>query len=228
MIKKTCQIIPINLGMVYAFLLKGENAKSILIDCGIPGSDKAILKQMADAGIGINDLQCMILTHGHSDHMGASSALRDATGAKTMIHTLDADVVRTGMNPKLTPTNFKGKLFSRFAGGAVKGFVPYEPELVINGEQSLHEFGINGRVIETPGHTNGSVSVVLEDGAVFVGDLLMGGMFKKGKPNLPMYADSLEQTKANIQKVILLSPKIFYTGHGGPFSVDEVKSSLGF
>ena len=120
MTQKNCEIIPVNLGMVNAYLLKHAEGKAILIDCGVPGSDKAILQAMSDAGIQNKDLELIIVTHGHSDHMGASSALRDATGAKTMIHTLDADIIRTGKSPKLHGTNLIGKISGHLIGETVK------------------------------------------------------------------------------------------------------------
>jgi hydroxyacylglutathione hydrolase len=226
MTQNNCEIIPVNLGMVNAFLLKRADGRAILIDCGVPGSDKAILQAMSDVGIQNKDLELIIITHGHTDHMGASSVLRDATGAKTMIHTLDADIIRTGKSPKLHGTNLIGKISGHLIGETVKDFVSYEPELVIEGETSLHEFGVDGKIIETPGHTSGSISVLLNDGTAFVGDLIMGSMFGKGKPNFPMYADSMEKTKYSIRKVLSLSPKIIYTGHGGPFTMDEITDSI--
>ena len=89
---------------------------------------------------------------------------------------------------------------------------------------SLKEYGFEGKLIETPGHTNGSISVVLEDGNIFIGDLINGGMLGKGKPKFPMFAVSLEKTKDSIRKVLALSPKMFYCGHGGPFNFEELKS----
>jgi hydroxyacylglutathione hydrolase len=229
MTQNNCEIIPVNLGMVNAFLLKRADGKAILIDCGVPGSDKAILQAMSDAGIQNKDLELIIITHGHTDHMGASSVLRDATGAKTMIHTLDADIIRTGKSPKLYPINTTGRIFNFFnklGSGMIKGFQPYEPELVIEGETSLHEFGVDGKIIETPGHTEGSISVLLDDGSAFVGDLIMGGMFGKGNPGLPMHVKNMEEEKNSIQKVLSLSPKIIYTGHGGPFTINEITNSI--
>lgn len=221
--KSSYKIIPIHFGMVYAFLLKGKNGRSIIIDCGIPGSNKIILEAMNKAGIEYKDVQLIIITHGHSDHMGSSCDLRKITGAKTAIHKFDLDIIRTGKNPKLHPTNAIGKVFSLFLGKTVKNFTTYDPEIIIEGEMTLYEFGFEGKIIETPGHTNGSISVALDDGNIFVGDLIMGGMRSKGKPNLPMYADSIEKTNDSIKKVISLSPKMIYCGHGGPFSLDEIK-----
>lgn len=222
--KNSYKIIPIHLKMVYAFLLKKEDGKSIIIDCGIPGSETYILKSMDENGVKYSDLQLIIITHGHDDHMGSICNLRKATGAKTVIHKLDSDVIRTGKSPELHPTNLLGKFFNLFVKGGIAGFTPYEPEIIVDGELSLSEYGFDGRIIETPGHTNGSVSVIMDDGNIFIGDLIMGSMMGKGKPNFPMYADDVQKVKESIKKVIALSPKTVYCGHGGPFSYAEVKS----
>lgn len=217
------QIIPVSMGMVSAFLVKGENGKCVLIDCGVPGSEKTILKKMAQAEIKPEDIQLLIITHGHSDHMGAASAMRRITGAKTVIHKLDADAIRSGKNPVIHPTNRKGRILGKFISEVISGFEPYGPEIVIDGEMSLQEYGIPGKIVETPGHTNGSVSVLLEDGSAFVGDAMIGAMIGKGKPEYPMYADSMPDAENTIQMLLSLPLKMVYTGHGGPFTGEEIK-----
>jgi glyoxylase-like metal-dependent hydrolase (beta-lactamase superfamily II) len=49
----------------------------------------------------------------------------------------------------------------------------------------MKAFGVDGKVVCTPGHTAGSISVVLSTGEAIVGDLLMGGMFRSGQPGYP-------------------------------------------
>lgn len=218
------EIIPIFLKSVYAFLLKGT--KNILIDCGIPGSEVTILKAMAEHGVESGALSLILITHGHSDHMGAVSALRGITGAQTAIHQADAAVIRTGKNPSLHAQSRLGSLFAAVIGEEIKGFSPYEPELLIDGEMSLDGFGIPGKVLMTPGHTEGSVSVLLNSGEMFIGDALMGGMLTRGKPRFPVYADNVDKANDSIRRIVSLNPKILCTGHGGPFTVDEVKSSF--
>lgn len=168
----------------------------------------------------------MIITHGHSDHFGSSHVLREATGAKIAIHKNDSYSIITGKNPVLYPTNQLGRLLKLFLPESVKKFLPFEPDIIIENEMSLSEYGIAGRIIMTPGHTAGSVSILLDDGNVFVGDAIMGGMIGKGRARFPIYAEDVEKAKESIKYIISLSPKMIYTGHGGPFSQADIKINL--
>lgn len=218
-------IMPIHYGMVYSYLLKVSEDNFSIIDCGRPGTENKILKVISDLGLNKSKLKSIIITHGHSDHMGTCSELRKATGAKTIIHKMDSDSVRKGENVEIIPANRIGRLLCHF-GTEIKGFCPYEPEIIIKGDFPLYDFGIPGKIIETPGHTKGSVSVLLDDGNLFIGDLIMGGMISKGKPKLPMFACDLNLVKENIKKIISLSPKMVYTGHGGSFTCEEIKQCM--
>jgi glyoxylase-like metal-dependent hydrolase (beta-lactamase superfamily II) len=114
-------LIPISLGMVNCYLLMGSNDQSVLVDCGVPGSDKIILKKLGEIGVKPSSLKLILITHGHADHMGSVSALREATGAKTAIHTNDAGIIRTGKNPPLHPIKPLAKLLTHISGDSVKG-----------------------------------------------------------------------------------------------------------
>jgi glyoxylase-like metal-dependent hydrolase (beta-lactamase superfamily II) len=91
----------------------------------------------------------------------------------------------------------------------------------------LNDFGINGRIIHTPGHTAGSVSVILSDGTAIIGDLLMGGIIRRRAPHLPLFAKDLSQIKESVRRILGLSPKIIHASHGGPFTREAVERLLG-
>ena len=95
-----------------------------------------------------------------------------------------------------------------------------------NSDYPLHEFGINGSIVFTPGHTSGSVSVLLESGDAFVGCLAHNNLPFRLKPGLPIFADDIEEVRKNWKKVIERGAKMIYPAHGDPFPVEIIKKIL--
>jgi hydroxyacylglutathione hydrolase len=222
--EKRSAVIPIAItpfGFINAYLLQG--ARSVLVDTGYPGSDEVILEQLSGHGVDPGEVSLILITHGHTDHFGGAFELKERTGAPVAVHRLDAESLRSGGNPPLHPVGTVGRLFrSLLAERGAHEARPFEPDILIEGQMSLEEFGVEGQVIPTPGHTPGSISVMLPGGDVIVGDLIMGGMIHRRQPNLPLFADDIEQVKESIKSVMRLSPKRIFPTHGGPFDQETV------
>ncbi|MFO7889160.1 MAG: MBL fold metallo-hydrolase [bacterium] len=88
------------------------------------------------------------------------------------------------------------------------------------------DFGIRGKIIYTPGHTPGSVSVLLESGELFAGCLAHNNIPFRFRPGLPIFAEDLEKVKESWDKVIRQGAEKIYPAHGDPFSVDVIKNKL--
>lgn len=213
------EVIPIPLGGTNAFIIKGS--KNVLVDTGNPGSEDLILEKMTEIGINPKDISLIIITHGHSDHFGSVWELKEKTGAKVAIHKLDADSIRKGVNPPLKSRNLWGTITSIFIKDP-EGFHNFEPDILIDGDMDLNNYGVNGKIIPSPGHTAGSISVILESGQLMAGDLLSGSLFQSGKPQLSSYYDDMDQLVSSVKAVTDLSPTIVFTGHGGPFSTSSI------
>jgi glyoxylase-like metal-dependent hydrolase (beta-lactamase superfamily II) len=93
-------------------------------------------------------------------------------------------------------------------------------------ERSLDRYGIPGKVIHTPGHSSGSVSIVLEKGEVFVGDLAMNKFPLRLSPGLPIFAEDLARLKASWQLLLDHGAKTVYPAHGEPFPADVIRRAL--
>jgi hydroxyacylglutathione hydrolase len=87
-------------------------------------------------------------------------------------------------------------------------------------------FGIPGKVVYTPGHTMGSVSVLLETGDAFVGDLAMSGFPVRFNPGPPVFAEDTKRVKESIRMLLERGAKTFYPGHGKPFAAEVIKKDL--
>jgi hydroxyacylglutathione hydrolase len=153
------------------YLLRGE--RPVLVDTGAPGDLARILSALDKHGVEITELALILLTHGHSDHAGCAAELRRRSGAQIAIHTGDAALVRTGRNGVLAVQDSLGRLLRPFVN---EEFEAFEPDLVFEAGIALEPYGLHGRVLPTPGHTAGSISLVLDNGEALIGDVLRGSL----------------------------------------------------
>jgi glyoxylase-like metal-dependent hydrolase (beta-lactamase superfamily II) len=100
-------------------------------------------------------------------------------------------------------------------------------DIVLGDEElSLAKYGIPGKIIHTPGHSMGSVSVLLETGDAFVGDLAMNGFPLRLSPGLPIFADDLRKVKESLKLLLDMGARTIYPAHGKPFSVEILRNIL--
>ncbi len=92
----------------------------------------------------------------------------------------------------------------------------------------MKAYGIDGKIIHTPGHTPGSISVILDSGEAFVGCMAHNGFPFRIQPGLPIYALDIEEIKKQWKILIDSGIKMIYPGHGKPFPVEIIKKSLGY
>lgn len=140
-----------------------ETNDAVVIDPG--GDADKILLSLADAGLKV---KYIINTHGHFDHVSANGKMKDATGADILIHPLDAPMLGNLSNN------------AAFFGISVENSPPCDQTIE---EDDTVSFGnITLKVIHTPGHTPGGISLYT-DGIVFVGDTLFAGSI--GRTDFP-------------------------------------------
>lgn len=129
----------------------------------------------------------------------------------------------TGKNQATKPTCLTARLLHLLVDDK---FPAVRPDILLPDELDLNSFGVDGKVVYTPGHTAGSISVLLSTGEAVVGDLLMGGwlggMFRSGLPGYPYYADDLAQIRGSVKKLLNLGAIRFFVGHGGPLDASRV------
>jgi glyoxylase-like metal-dependent hydrolase (beta-lactamase superfamily II) len=222
------QIITFPAGINTCYILKDRGA--IMVDAGYPGCTKSFSDLLALHQIKPEEIQLIIPTHGDFDHAGGAKELKELTGAKIALHLKDKDLLEKGIfnwprgvTPwgKLSRALFKPLMKSRVDCPATA------VDLVIDDEGlSLKEYGIDGEIIYTPGHTSGSVSVVLESGDAFVGCLAHNRMPFGFRPKLPIYANDIELLKESWVKVINKGAHTIWPGHGKSFPLEKILKYL--
>ena len=184
-----------------------ESKKAVVID---PGGEEAVDSILNILQKNNFDLKYIINTHGHIDHIIGNNLLKLKTEALLLIHRLDADMVVDG-----------NKNISFFMGKEICS--PHADKLLEEGDEIC--LGIlKLKVIHTPGHTLGGISLVLNN-IVFTGDTLFAGGI--GRSDLPggSYQDLQKSIKEKL--LVLSDDKIIYPGHGPDSTIgDERKTNL--
>lgn len=218
------RVRPIPLGPVNAFLIRGK--RPVLVDTGVPGSAPKILSALREEGYDPRDLALIIITHAHTDHFGSAAAVSAATGAPVLAPAGEDEVLRSGAGLPPVPASFLGRIFALMIGKTTPSpDLAVTPAVRVDAPFRLDEYGIDGVVIPSPGHTPGSLSVLLANGECIVGDLVMG-MFPLRNPYLPLFAEDMVAVKESIRMITGTNPAIVYAGHGGPFGCSQLETLL--
>jgi glyoxylase-like metal-dependent hydrolase (beta-lactamase superfamily II) len=90
--------------------------------------------------------------------------------------------------------------------------------VIRNDGLSLSDYGIPGRVIHTPGHTPGSVSVMLETGDAIVGCMTHNSFPFRLSPGLPIFAEDLPKLRDSWRSILEQGAETIYPAHGDSFS----------
>jgi glyoxylase-like metal-dependent hydrolase (beta-lactamase superfamily II) len=211
-------------GISNAFLVTGDRA--VLVDTGVPGAGPKIQSALADHGVGPADISAIVVTHGHIDHFGSAVYLKQLTGAPIIAHQGDVDAYSAGhaVVAFMRPTGAFGWLFAKLP--MVRASTdPFIPDIVVDSSISLREFGVDARILYTPGHTPGSISVLTDPGELIAGDLIAGpllGAINSWPANPPFHYDRV-QNLASLDAVLALDPTVVYVGHGGPLDPSRVR-----
>jgi glyoxylase-like metal-dependent hydrolase (beta-lactamase superfamily II) len=191
-----------------SYLVWGEGAdRAVLVDAGL--NTELILDFIRKEGL---NLEAVLLTHGHPDHLVGAAEVAEATGADVYLNSIEAKVVEMmpdmilamlGIDELKTPEEFK----------------PLEDG------QILEFAGLTIKVLHTPGHSPGSVSFLVDD-ALFDGDLVFRGSI--GRTDFPG-GDFGTLMRSVKDKIFVLPPETkVYPGHMGMTTVGWEKRTNPF
>jgi len=220
-------IHPIKLGFDRCYVI--QDAGCIMVDGGSPGQARAFRQAVARLPLKPEEIKLVVLTHGHWDHIGSAKAIKELTGARLALHRQEKDWLERSLRPLPPGVTTWGRIFVKI----MALFMPLvhipatQVELILGDEAlSLAEYGIPGKIMATPGHSRGSVSVLLETGDAFVGDMAMGEFPMRLSPGLPIFAEDVQQLRQSWQSLLDAGAKTIYPAHGTPFPADIMRQAL--
>ena len=195
------------LGPVFTntYILKDEKSgEAIIID---PADEAEVIKKAIEMEK-ISKVKLVILTHAHFDHVGALKEIQQFTGSPSAIHRSELELLKT--------VPVQAKLFGLAAE------VPPEPEITLKEGDIIKLGEYELRVIETPGHSPGSISLFIPDEKIlFSGDTLFRRSI--GRTDLP--GGNYQLLISSIKNKLFRLPDdtVAYPGHEEPTTIGEEK-----
>lgn len=209
------------------YLIKGK-AGYVMVDAGNNKNEAKFARFLKRREILPSDIRLIIITHAHYDHTRTLRAIKELCNCPVAIHENESDLLRRGTVAVPPGTYLTGKITSALAA-RLRRFVtltPVDPEITISNDISLAEFGIDGWMVTTPGHTSGSISVLLSSGEAFVGDLAVNySPFAIGNI-FPPFASDVRQLLKSWEKLLDAGASMFLPAHGRPFTVQVLQRKL--
>jgi glyoxylase-like metal-dependent hydrolase (beta-lactamase superfamily II) len=204
-------ITTISIGGVNCYLLTAGDG-FVLIDTGYTNHRADVEQALDAAGCAAGALRLIVLTHGDTDHTGSAAYLRMTRGAAIAGHRAEAAVFAEGdmgLARKNSPWIAR-LLFPLFR---LKPADRFTPDRWLADGDVLPDAGLDLRVVHIPGHSDGSIGLMLPTGEFFCGDLLTN----RKRPELNSLMDDKSAAAASIRKLQALPITTFYPGHGGSF-----------
>lgn len=222
------KIINIQSGINTCYVIKEKGA--IMVDGGPPKMRTTFLKRMKDFSVDPEEIQLIILTHGDFDHVGSAKEIQEITGAKIAIHEKDRMNLEQGLFNWPKGVTTWGRISRSILLPLLKNKMtipPVQADIILDDRDlSLSKYGIAGKILYSPGHTLGSVSVLLDTGEAFVGCLAHNNLPFRLKPGLPIYAENIDLIKESWRLLIARGAKMIFPAHGKPFSVEIIKKYI--
>lgn len=196
------------------FYVWADDDAITLIDCGMPGTIESIEAALRDLDASWSSVRRLVLTHFHADHAGNAAAIASRSEAEVVAHTGDVPFIRgdaEGPEPVLLP-------WERELHASVAADVPQAPPSVVHRtvtDGDILDFGGGAEVIATPGHTPGSIGVLLPArGVLFTGDTIAHG---RDDVILGVFNVDRPQTVASFRRLAdLEGVETACFGHGPP------------
>ncbi|SDE13549.1 MBL fold metallo-hydrolase [Sporomusa acidovorans] len=243
-------IIPLKLSVTTCYLL-AHSDKYILVDTGYEVDWNLFCKQLKNVQVDFSQISHILLTHHDDDHSGLLNRIITRNSTIHVVMSRRAkDLLATGKDDrshgkKLINKRLKllwalslkrlkillstGKYITKKNDGKFPPYYVRSKDLLITNETRLKDIGIDleGTIIETPGHTIDSITLILDDGNAFVGDAAANMLQFAGTNYCVIALEDFDQYYQSWQKIIDYNAQHIFPAHGSPFPVEKLKQNIG-
>jgi glyoxylase-like metal-dependent hydrolase (beta-lactamase superfamily II) len=209
--------------MVNSYLVE-DGGDVTIVDAGAPAYWGQLPAELAAIGRSLDDVRSVVLTHGHSDHIGFAERIRSERGTPIRVHELDAALARgevpnpaKGLGPTRVRPLLEFMLFS-LRNGMMR--IPRISEVATFGDGATLDVPGSPRVILVPGHTPGSAALLFAGhDALFVGDAMATHSVTTGDdgPRISPFTADPVQALVSLDRLLDVQAGLVLPGHGQPW-----------
>jgi ribonuclease/clavin/mitogillin len=192
-------IVNVGYGSANYYVLEGVPAR-LLVDVGWPGTVPKLQAALRRTGVPLNSIAYLLATHYHPDHAGAAQELKQLGVQLIVLENQPAGIAFLNQWMKAKPQYHYLDITS-------------DDNVNLRSADSrafLQRLGLQGEILLTPGHSDDSITLALDSGVAFTGDL----------PPLGMFADSQHPAAASWERIRGHHVHAVYPAHGGAYELE--------
>jgi glyoxylase-like metal-dependent hydrolase (beta-lactamase superfamily II) len=200
------------------YLLRGESG-AVLVDAG----EKATPERVRELA-GNVPVRLVLLTHAHFDHMATAGMISRTLRVPIALHPADRPLLMDGYAQAMNNRGLPGRILRFFSQRMVKrmvrrmGLMDFTPTIDLEDGMSLAEYGVDAVVIALPGHTAGSVGVLVNGRELLVGDAMMHML----RITPALIFENERDMLWSVERIRSSRARRVYVGHGKPFDIRKV------
>jgi hydroxyacylglutathione hydrolase len=233
-----CSIVSIPLSMSHAYLIPCQGGY-LQIDTGYEHDYCLYRRNLAQAGIAIESIRYLLLTHHHDDHAGFLNEVTRDTDLTIIAHEQAAGLLQSGRNDKTRGGGYVNGFIKLVAGIKMRfdprwtltfpPFVLRKKDILLTGDDTtlLRHLGIAGTILYTPGHCIDHVSMILDTGETFCGDAAASFLLWAGTHYCTVFMTDMEETYRSWDKMLNAGAQTIYPAHGQPFPANKLRENRG-
>lgn len=210
-------------GIVNSYLVE-EGGEVTIIDAGAPGLWRLVPAELAAMGRTLEDVRAIVLTHGHSDHVGYAERARRERGLPVLVHEADEALAKGEVKNPAKGARMRVSPMLSFTWWAMRrGLLRVPPLVAVGtfGDGATLDVPGAPRVIAVPGHTPGSAALhVASRDALFVGDAMAMYTVTDGYrgPRVAAFSADYAQARESLLRLDGVDARLVLPGHGEPFA----------
>lgn len=198
--------------------LVSKDGRHVLADTSTRAHWRKLTERLNALSIGPGELSALVLTHAHFDHAGSAAMIRETYKAGIIISEREKDLLESGTNAPLDGALPLARFLYR---NIAKRFglldrMPYEPcrcDIAVRDRYGLEGLGLGAYLLLTPGHTSGSMSLIVDGEIAIAGDALFG-VFPGSV--LPPWAIDKDELVRSWKLLLDTGCRLFLPSHGRP------------